>query len=148
MKFIKPKKNTVLNAADKFGSVRDDAPVANLKQLGESAIAALNDKDLKVGEVHPFFWTMVESYVDRFHNYPFDINRALISYLEMKEYPEDDVRELIKQLEAQFEVIHGRPLRQSTQLVSKLAALDDDIKQLRDSLKYAAMVAEGDDLKS
>ncbi|RKZ56224.1 MAG: hypothetical protein DRQ44_16920 [Gammaproteobacteria bacterium] len=90
---------------------------------------------------------MVEAYVDRFQQYPFDINKALISYLEMKGYPEDTVLELIKQLEAQFELIHGRPLRKSTQLVSKLDALDDEIKQLRDSLKYAAMVAEGSDSK-
>ena len=150
MKFVKPKfvkPNKVLDAADKFGSARDDTQTGDLTQLGERAIAVLNGENLKVGEVHHFFWSMVEAYVDRFQQYPFDINKALISYLEMKGYPEDTVLELIKQLEAQFESIHGRPLRKSTQLVSKLDALDDEIKQLRDSLKYAAMVAEGSDSK-
>ena len=84
MKFQKP--NKVVNAADKFGSARDDVPVADLSQLGESVIAALKDKDLKVGEVHHFFWSMVETYVDRFHQYPCDINKAVISYLELKDY--------------------------------------------------------------
>ncbi len=146
MKFQKP--NKVVNAAEKFGFSRGDVAAADLSQLGKSVIAALNDKNLKVGEVHFFFWSMVETYVDRFHQYPFDINKAIISYLEMKEYPEDAVREQIRQLEAQFEVTHGRPLHQSTQLVSKIDALDDEIKHLRDSLKYAAMVAESSDTES
>ena len=145
MKFQKP--NKVLNVADKFGSARADTSAEDLKQLGERVVAALNDKNLKVSEVRPFFWSMVETYIDRFHHYPFDANKAIISYLELKDYPEDVVRELVKQLEAQFEVIHGRPLRKSTQLVSQVDVLDDEIKQLRDSLKYAAMVAEGSDPK-
>jgi hypothetical protein len=140
LKFVKP--NKVVNAADKFGSAHDVASTNDLRQLGERVIAVLNDEDLKVSEVHPFFWSLVETYVDRFQQYPFDINKAIISYLEFKDYPEDTVRELIKHLEAQFEIIHGRPLRKPTQLVSKRDVLDDEIKQLRDSLKYAAMVAE------
>lgn len=144
MKFIKPSKS-VLNAADKFGASRDDVPIKDLVLLGEYMRVALNDEDLKVGEVHSFFWSMVETYVDRFQQYPFDINKALISYLELQEYPEEMVRQLVDQLEAQFEVIHGRPLREPTTQKSKSDALDEEINQLRGSLKYAAMVAEGND---
>ncbi|MCK5395012.1 MAG: hypothetical protein KAJ32_03425 [Gammaproteobacteria bacterium] len=147
MKFQKPN-NTVLNAEDKFGSgrdsgVRDD----DLTELGERAIKLLNDKNLKVSKVKPFFWSMVETYVDRFHFYPFDIKRALISYLELKNYPEKTMQELVEQLESQFEEAHGRPLRKSTKSTRKPKGLDAEIKELRDSLKYAAMVAESEEKK-
>ena len=134
--------NKVLDATDRFGYAREDTQVSELTQLGESVIAALNDKNLKVSEVRPFFWSLVETYVDRFQHYPFDVDKAVISHLELKDYPEDAVRELVNKLEAQFEAIHNRPLRKSVRLVSQLDALDDDIKQLRDALKYAAIVAE------
>ena len=134
--------NKVLDATDKFGPAREDSQVSELTRLGESVIAALNDKDLKVSEVRPFFWSLVETYVDRFQHYPFDVDKAVISHLELNDYPEDAVRELVNKVEEQFEVIHNRPLRKSVRLVSQLDALDEDVKQLRDTLKYAAIVAE------
>lgn len=136
-------KNTVLNAEDKFSHSRDHAssPV-DLTELGDLAIKLLNDKNLEVSKVRPFFWSLVETYVDRFHLYPFDVDKALFSHLELSDYPEEKVQQLVKQLESQFEKAHGRPLRKSTQLVCEQDALDDEIKELRDSLKYAAMVAE------
>lgn len=136
-------KNTVLNAEDKFSQSRDEAsPPGDLTQLGDLAIKLLNDKNLEVSKVRPFFWSLVETYVDRFHLYPFDVDKALFSQLELSDYPEEKVQQLVKQLESQFEKTHGRPLRKSTQLVCEQDALDDEIKELRDSLKYAAMVAE------
>ena len=117
----------------------------NLDQLGELASQRLNNKKLKAGNVHAFFWSMVEAHVDRFQCYPFDINKALFSYLEVSEFPEDMVQNLVRQLESQFEQTHGRPLRKSTQLVSQSDALDDEIRELRDSLKYAALVSERDE---
>ena len=144
MKFQK-RNNTVLNAEDKFGYGRgSDARLDDLTQLGERAVKLLNDKNLKVSKVKPFFWSMVEAYVDRFEIYPFDINRALISYLELKNYPEEMLQDLIEQLETQFEEVHGRPLRKPSGSARKPSKLDDEIKELRDSLKYAALVAENE----
>ena len=144
MKFQKHN-NTVLNAEDKFGYGRgSSARPDDLTQLGERAVKLLNDKNLKVSKVKPFFWSMVEAYVDRFEIYPFDINRALISYFELKNYPEEMMQDLIKQLETQFEEAHGRPLRKPSQSARKSSDLDDEIKELRDSLKYAALVAESE----
>jgi len=148
--------STVLNAEDKFSHVcdgpsplkqltRQELSRLDLTQLGELASQLLNDKDLKIGKVHPFFWSMVETYVDRFQLYPFDINRALFSYLELHDFPEESVQELIHQLESQFEEAHGRPLRRPTKRACQKDVLDDEIKELRDSLKYAAMVAESDE---
>ena len=142
MKFQK-NNNTVLNAEDKFGTGRyGDSRPDDLTRLGERAIKLLQDKNLKVSKVKPFFWSMVEAYVDRFQFYPFDVNKALISYLELKDYPEDDMLKLIEQLESQFEQAHGRPLRKPPQSAGRSEALDDEIRELRDSLKYAALVGE------
>jgi len=138
--------STVLNAEDKFSQSRDAiSPPADLSQLGNLAIKLLNDKNLEVSKVRPFFWSLVETYVDRFDLYPFDVSKALFSYLELNDYPEETVQQLVKQLEAQFEETHGQPLRKSAQLLRQQKTLDDEIKELRDSLKYAAMVAEVDE---
>lgn len=137
--------NTVLNAEDKFSQNRDvPSSPKDLTQLGELAIHMLNEKNLEVSKVRPFFWSLVEAYVDRFQLYPFDINKALFSYLELNDYPADKIQQLVKQLEEQYESSHGRPLRKSTQLLYHEGVLDDEIKALRESLKYAAMVAECD----
>jgi len=143
---LQKQKKTVLAAEDKFSQRRDasSAPT-NLNQLGDVAIDLLNKKNLEVSMVRPFFWSMVETYVDRFQQYPFDTSKALFSYLELNDFPEEEVRDLVKQLEAQFEKSHGRPLRKSTQLLRQKGVRDDEIKNLRDSIKYAAMVAEVDD---
>ncbi len=149
MKFQK-NNSTVLNAEDKFRNGRDKITRPDeLTQLGERAVELLKDKDLKVGKVKPFFWSMVEAYVDRFQYYPFDIFRALISYFELRDYPEDEVRKLVEKLESQFEEAHGRPLRKPLpqQSARQGSGLDDEIKELRDSLRYAAMVAESDNKK-
>ena len=136
----------VLNAKDKFGQNRENlSPPEDLTHLGERAIKLLNDKNLEVSKVRPFFWSLVETYVDRFQLYPFDARKALFNSLELNNYPEDSVLQIVKQLESQFEKAHARPLRKSTQLVCQQDALDDEIKELRASLKYAAMVAERDD---
>ncbi len=143
--------NIILNAADKFSQHRDGplSPSAlaklDLTQLGELATDILNDKNLEVSKVRPFFWSLVETYVDRFNLYPFDVNKALFSNLELNDYPEETVLQLVQQLESRFEKAHGRPLRKPAQGLCAQDALDDEIKNLRDTLKYAAMVAESDD---
>lgn len=143
---LRKNKNTVLDVEDQFSRSRGNlSSSADLTQLGELAIELLNDKNLEVSKVKPFFWSLVETYVDRFHLYPFDVNKALFSQLELNDYPEETVRKLIKQLESRFEKTHGRPLRSSKQSRGQQHLLDDEIKELRDSIKYAAMVAETDD---
>jgi len=139
-------KNTVLEAEGKFSQSREfSSTPSNLDQLGELAIELLNKKNLEVSKVRPFFWSMVETYVDRFEQYPFDTSKALFSYLELANFPEDEVQHLVRQLEAEYEKSRGRPLRKSTQLLSQKDVLDDEIKSLRDSIKFAAMVPEIED---
>lgn len=137
--------HSVLNAADKFRQSRDvNLSPRDLTELGEIANRMLNDKNLAVSKVRPFFWSLVETYADRFDLYPFDVNKALFGQLELHDYPEDKVLLLVKYLESEFQKTHGRPLRKSTPLLCQHSALDDEMKKLRDSLRYAAMVAEVD----
>jgi len=135
-------KSTVLQAEDKFNLNRGSATPENLTQLGELAITFLNDKHLQVSKVRPFFWSLVETYVDRFRRYPFDVKKALFSQLELTDFKEEEVLDIIKQLEVRYQQTHGKALRQSTQLLSKKDSLNDEIKELRDCLRYAAMVSE------
>ena len=116
----------------------------DLDQLGELTIELLNDKNLEVSKVRPFFWSLVEAYVDRFQLYPFDVSKVLFSHLELNDYPKDQMEKLVKQLESQYEKAHGRPLRKSTERVERKDTMDEEMKRLRDSLKYAAMVDEID----
>lgn len=136
---------TSLENATRKDFVKRELSRLDLDQIGTLASRRLNDKNLEAGNVHSFFWSMVETHVDRFQCYPFDINKALFSYLEISEFPEDMVRNLVRQLESQFEKTHGRPLHKPTQLIYQNDVLDDEIKELRDSLKYAALVSECDD---
>ena len=114
----------------------------DLEQLGELAIEMLYDKNLEVSKVRPFFWSLVEAYVDRFQLYPFDVSKMLFSHLELNDYPKDQIEKLVAQLESQYEKVHGIPLRESTGLLEQQDKMDDELKPLRDSLKYAAMVGE------
>ena len=149
MKLYK-RNDTALTAESKFApghaegqesTAKNQIP-KDLEQLGELAIELLNDKNLEVSKVRPFFWSLVEAYVDRFQLYPFDVSKVLFSHLELNDYPKDQIEKLVAQLELQYEKAHGIPLRKSTELVEQQDKMDDELKPLRDSLKYAAMVGE------
>ncbi len=114
----------------------------NIDQLRASAHYVLLDKCLELSKARPFFWSLVEAYVDRFQVYPFDVTRALFSYLELRDYPEDEMKTLVQQLEARYLEQHGRPLKQAAELVTRPSSLDGEIQDLRDSLKYAALVED------
>ncbi|MGD2053631.1 MAG: hypothetical protein PVG45_05935 [Gammaproteobacteria bacterium] len=114
----------------------------DIDELSKLTRAMLMDKNLEVSKVRPFFWTMVETYVDRFQVFPFDAIKALFSYLELRDYPEQQLRELVQQLEEIYQRRHGGSLRDSTPPAVNGENLDDEITALRDTLKYAAIVGE------
>ena len=53
-------------------------------------------------------------------------------------------RELVRQLELLYLKQHGKPMHKATELVNERDCLDDEIRDLRESLKYAALVGELD----
>ena len=113
-----------------------------LDELSKITRDMLMDKNLEVSKVRPFFWTMVETYVDRFQVFPFDAIKALFSYLELRDYPEQQLRDLVQQLEDIYQKQYGRSMREPIQSVASRADLGDEIAALRDTLKYAAIVGE------
>jgi hypothetical protein len=121
---------------------KDFTSLENMDQLSKCARQLLLNKNLELSKVRPFFWSLVEAYVDRFQIYPFDVTRALFSYMELRDYPEDEVRTLVQALEKRYLEQHGRALKQATELVTEAGSLDAEIKELRDSLKYAALLDE------
>ena len=118
----------------------------SLDDLSKISRNMLMDKSLEVSKVRPFFWTLVEAYVERFQVFPFDAGKALFSCLELHEYPEEQLRDLVKQLEKLYKKQYGRPMRESEQQIItediRAQTLDDEINELRETLKYAAIVGE------
>jgi len=118
----------------------------SLDDLSKISRSMLMDKNLEVSQVRPFFWTLVEAYVERFQVFPFDASKALFSYLELHEYPEEQLCDLVKQLEKLYKKQYGRPMRESEQQSfsddTSGQTLDDEINELRETLKYAAIVGE------
>ena len=115
---------------------------ANLDELTHLARKMLMEAPLEVSKVKPLFWSMVETYVDRFEDFPFDCTKAMQSYLELNDYPADQMRELVAQLEAMYEQKHGEPMRSSTGVSGSSLSLDEEMEELRGCLKYAGIVGE------
>ena len=129
---------------------RSDEKHLSLDDLSKIAREMLMDKDLEVSKVRPFFWTLVEAYVDRFQVFPFDVIKALFSSLELQDYPQDEMRELVKKLEKLYKKQHGTAMREAVSRPEPrpdtekkaVRSLDDEISELRETLKYAAIVGE------
>ena len=117
----------------------------SLDDLSTISRNMLMDKNLEASKLRPFFWNMVEIYVDRFQVFPFDVIKALFSHLELHEYPEEQLRDLVEQLEKRYKKQYGRSMREPVQSPAGSEPgqlLDDEISELRATLKYAAIVGE------
>jgi hypothetical protein len=117
-------------------------PPENIDQLSEAVRELLLSQRLEVSKVRPFFWSMVEIYIDRFDVYPFDVVKALFYYLESADFPADEMRSLVKKLEECYAEQHGESMHKSTRLVCSDDGLADEMKELRESIKYASLVGE------
>ena len=122
--------------------------LVSIESVGEAARDVLMDRHLDVSKVRPFFWSLIEIYQDRFQAYPFDPFKALYSYLEMNDFPKEQLEDIISKLEQAYEEKHcKRPHSteqhsHSTDTENAQQSLDDDIRALRDSLAYASLVDE------
>lgn len=123
-----------------------DAQYPGFDELSKIARDVLLNEDLETDKVRPFFRDMVEIYLDRFQVFPFDAVSALFSYLESREYPEQELRELVNRLEKLYIKQYGSSMRESELLSARSESvngiLDDEIGELRETLKYAAIAGE------
>jgi hypothetical protein len=123
-------------------TAKTSTPLENVDQLSDAVHDLLISKHLELSKVQPFFWSMVEDYIDRFETYPFDIVKALFYYLESADYPAEEMREIVKKLEDCYLQQHGESMHKSTKLVCPVDGLADEMKELRESIKYASLVGE------
>ena len=125
----------------------NNTPPKNLDELTQLARTMLREEPLEVSKVRPLFWSMVETYVDRFQVFPFDATKAVFSYLELKDYPADEMQKLIMQLQQMYIEKHGENSKQRlpANRVSQHFAADDEITDedsMKDTLLFAARLAE------
>ena len=128
-----------------------------LDELGEITRKTLADENIEVSKVKPFIWSVIEAYTDRFQAFPFDVKKALFNYLELDERPGAELIELVERIEALYEKQQGQPMRKPespvkapgppmapliTDMPTLEELLDEELKELRETLKYAAMVGE------
>lgn len=141
---MKPQlKDEVITSIEKHRRTRaddDSSPPKNLDELMQLARTMLMEEHLEVSKVRPLFWSMIETYVDRFHTFPFDIVKALHCHLELIDCSSEEMHAMVKNIEEVHVNRYGHPMKQSTKLISEKDTLEDEIKELRDSLKYASMV--------
>ena len=128
-------------------SEKKNTPPKNLDELTQLARTMLMEEPLEVSKVRPLFWSMVETHVDRFQVFPFDVTKALFSYLELKDYPADRMQKLITQLQEMYIEKHGESSKQDlpSDRIAKNFAVDDersDEDSMKDTLLFAAKLAE------
>ena len=116
---------------------------SSIDELKEIAREILMDEDLEVSKVRPFFWSMVEAYLDRFHQYPFDMVKAMICYLELRECPERQLEELMGQINDLYKKQYGKAMPEPEKPLPQTGdTIYDEIRELRETLKHAALVGE------
>ena len=116
---------------------------SSIDELKEIAREILMDEDLEVSKVRPFFWSMVEAYLDRFHQYPFDMVKAMICYLELRECPERQLEELMGQINDLYKKQYGKAMPEAEKPLPQTGdTIYDEIRELRETLKHAAIVGE------
>jgi hypothetical protein len=116
---------------------------SSIDELKEIAREILMDEDLEVSKVRPFFWSMVEAYLDRFHQYPFDMVKAMICYLELRECPERQLEELMGQINDLYKKQYGKAMSETEKPMPQTGdTIYDEIRELRETLKHAAIVGE------
>jgi hypothetical protein len=120
------------------GESPQPAPPNSFDDLLRAVRELLIDPRLDVSVVTPLIYSLLETYLDRFQIYPFDEVSLLLNRLELDGYPAHALRELISRIEHAYEQNHGDAIHDSPQAL----AMGDEFEGLRQSIRYAAMMAE------
>jgi hypothetical protein len=132
--------------AEEQGTRSAGGSALSFDELSAMACSRMRDGNLDAGDIGPLLRNMVEAYVDRFQAFPFDVVETLFAYLALRDFPEEAMRGLVERLEQRYQKHYGVSLRKSgNPPVGNVAAqptLDEEISQLRETLKYAAIAGE------
>jgi flagellar biosynthesis protein FlhG len=90
--------------------------------LADSALRLLSEHETKQESAKAFLDPLIKTYIDRFQSFPIAPYQALYQQLEMSDFPESDIRELVNTLESLFEKHYKKPLRNLDSTVIKLLA--------------------------
>jgi hypothetical protein len=120
------------------GESTQTAPPSSFDDLLRAVRELLIDPRLEVSVITPLIYSLLETYLDRFQIYPFDEVSLLLNRLELDGYPAHALRELIRRIEEAYEQHHGDAIHDSPQTL----AMGDEFEGLRQSIRYAAMMAE------
>jgi hypothetical protein len=112
-----------------------------LEELLLAVHELLADQRLEVRVVTPLLYSLLETYIDNFQAYPFGDVSKLLTQLEVDGYPEPEIHALMKRIEDTYEQYHANSTRQTVPGM----AMDSEYEGLRQSIKYAAMVADQED---
>lgn len=132
--------------AEEQGAQSTASNALSFDELAAMACGRVRDVNLDAGDIGPLLRNMVEAYVDRFQAFPFDVVDTLFADLALRDFPEETMRGLVERLEQRYQEQYSVSLRKSGNPPVGNAAdqptLDDEISQLRDTLKYAAIAGE------
>jgi len=90
--------------------------------LADSALRLLKEHETKQDSAKAFLEPLIKTYIDRFQNFPTNPYQTLYQQLEMRDFPEEDIHELVNTLESLFEKHYKKPLRNPDSTIIKLLA--------------------------
>ncbi len=109
--------------------------------LADSALRLLKEHETKQESARNFLDPLIKTYVERFQSFPVSPYQLIYQQLEMSDFPEADIRELVNTLEILFEKQHKKPLRNLNSTIIKLLAdahgSEEKLKQLNRQLQQS-----------
>ncbi len=128
------------------GDAQTDRDGPGLDELAATLRARLLDVSVDADEAGSFLRHLIEVYVDRFQAFPFDGFEALFRCLELQQASREQMHDLVERLERLYEARYGAAmpgsLKPSRGEAARQPTLDQEISQLRETLKYAAIAGE------
>jgi flagellar biosynthesis protein FlhG len=90
--------------------------------LVEEALTLLQDSKMDAKQAKAVIAPLIQACVERFEDYPFDTRYTLLEHLKLKNYPANELRQLVITLEDDFEKQHQRPIHNLQSTVLRLFA--------------------------
>ena len=128
---------TAVQASD-AGATPKPVQLNSFDDLLRAVRELLMDPRLEVSVVTPLINSLFETFIERFQVYPFDEVSLLLARLELDGFPAQGLRELIRRIEETYEKNHGEAIHNPLDAL----AMDNEFLGLRQSIRYAAIMAE------
>jgi flagellar biosynthesis protein FlhG len=101
---------------------RTGAPTEEAVNPAAAALEFVNRRETDAEQSKAMLEPLVEAFIERFQRFPLDLRHTVYRSLELGDFPEDDIRDLVMTLEALYERRCQRPVRDTEDTVIKLLA--------------------------